>query len=148
MKVVKEKDLSSCTKRPDLAAYVPSTGYITDSPIQSLPIVTSKNKCTQTIEEGVLKMAECEETHKFRPFSTDEGGAVTTAKTTLLLVSHDSPASPVPGRIFTHIFMISGNIMNRLIGIMICVEIIPCNDKILEPVVFCRIPVYDEADVL
>lgn len=85
--VEKIKDLSSCTHRPDLSAYIASTSYATNSPIQNLPIFKSTNKCQQKIEEGVLKEAECEETHKFRPFSSEEGGAVTTAKTTLRLLS-------------------------------------------------------------
>lgn len=99
MTVKKEKDLSSCTERPDIDSYIPSTGYMTDSPVQSLPIFTSKNMCHQKIEGGVLTMAECEETHKFRPFSSNEGGAVTSAKTTMVLVSHDAATSPLPGKI-------------------------------------------------
>ncbi|XP_068221439.1 uncharacterized protein [Palaemon carinicauda] len=81
------KDLTSCAKRPDLNTYLMSTTYATDSPIQSLPIFKSTNKCQQKIEDGILKEATCEDTHKFRPFSSEEGGAVTKATTTMRLLS-------------------------------------------------------------
>ncbi|XP_063589036.1 uncharacterized protein LOC134766188 isoform X1 [Penaeus indicus] len=84
----KVKDLATCTQRPDLT-FIPSTGYISDSPVQSLPIFRSSSKCHQRVEEGLLKTAECEETHVFRPFSSEKGGAVTTAKTTMILMSQE-----------------------------------------------------------
>lgn len=84
----KVKDLATCTQRPDLT-FIPSTGYISDSPVQSLPIFKSSSKCHQRVEEGLLKTAECEETHVFRPFSSEKGGAVTTAKTTMILMSQE-----------------------------------------------------------
>ncbi|XP_042874952.1 uncharacterized protein LOC122255069 [Penaeus japonicus] len=87
-------DLASCTQRPDVAAFIPSTGYITDSPVQNLPIFSSTNECHQRVEEGLLKTAECEEIHAFRPFSSEKGGAVTTAKSTLILMSQEQ-LSPV-----------------------------------------------------
>ncbi|ROT70456.1 beta-1,3-glucan-binding protein precursor [Penaeus vannamei] len=87
-------DLASCTQRPDHTAFIPSTGYITDSPVQSLPIFSSTNECHQRVEEGILKMVECEEIHVFRPFSSEKGGAVTTAKTSMILLSQEQ-SSPV-----------------------------------------------------
>lgn len=93
--IKKEKNLASCTGRPSLTSYIPSSGYAADSPVQSLPIFKSTSKCQQRIEDGVLVMAECEESHKFRPFSSDEGGAVTLAKTTMVLVSQNTPARPL-----------------------------------------------------
>lgn len=90
----KVKELSSCTHRPHLSTYITGTAYISDSPIQSLPIFDSTNNCHQTIQEGILKTAECQESHKFRPFSSEEGGAITTVKTSMVLVSSDQPAVP------------------------------------------------------
>ncbi|XP_047495834.1 apolipophorins-like [Penaeus chinensis] len=84
----KVKDLATCAQRPD-PTFIPSTGYISDSPVQSLPIFRSSSKCHQRVEEGLLKTAECEETHVFRPFSSEKGGAVTTAKTTMILMSQE-----------------------------------------------------------
>nr|AHJ78589.1 dLp/HDL-BGBP precursor [Astacus leptodactylus] len=92
--IEKTKDLTSCKGRPSLSSYIASSGYISDSPVQSLPVFKSTSTCNQVIEEGVLKLAKCEESHKFRPFSSEEGGAVTTATTTMMLVSQDSPALP------------------------------------------------------
>lgn len=91
----KVKDLATCTQRPDLT-FIPSTGYISDSPVQSLPIFKSSSKCHQRVEEGLLKTAECEETHVFRPFSSEKGGAVTTAKTTMILMSQER-LTPITG---------------------------------------------------
>lgn len=85
----KVKDLSSCTQRPDFTSYISSSGYASDSPVQSLPIFKSTSQCHQRVEEGLLKTAECEESHVFRPFSSDEGGAVTTAKTTMILMTQE-----------------------------------------------------------
>lgn len=98
MSIEKTKDLTSCTGRPSLSSYITSSSYITDSPVQSLPVFKSTSTCRQRIEEGVLKVAECEESHKFRPFSSEEGGAVTLAKTTMMLVSQDTPALPLAGK--------------------------------------------------
>nr|XP_045624060.1 uncharacterized protein LOC123774022 [Procambarus clarkii] len=99
--IEKTKDLTSCTGRPSLSSYITSSSYITDSPVQSLPVFKSTSTCRQRIEEGVLKVAECEESHKFRPFSSEEGGAVTLAKTTMMLVSQDTPALPLADYQFT-----------------------------------------------
>ncbi|XP_063615204.1 uncharacterized protein LOC134788259, partial [Penaeus indicus] len=90
----KVTDLASCTQRPDHTAFIPSTGYITDSPVQSLPIFSSTNECHQRVEDGILKMVECEEIHMFRPFSSDKAGAITTGKTNMILMSQEQ-ASPV-----------------------------------------------------
>ncbi|KAK3861716.1 hypothetical protein Pcinc_032352 [Petrolisthes cinctipes] len=94
MTIDKVKDLSSCTHRPDLSTYITGTTYISDSPIQSLPIFDSTNNCHQIIQQGILNTAECHESHKFRPFSSEEGGAITTVKTNMVLVSSDQPAVP------------------------------------------------------
>ncbi|KAK4294435.1 hypothetical protein Pmani_032941 [Petrolisthes manimaculis] len=94
MTIDKVKDLSSCTHRPDLSTYITGTAYMSDSAIQSLPIFNSTNNCHQIIQQGILNTAECHESHKFRPFSSEEGGAITTVQTKLVLVSSDQPAVP------------------------------------------------------
>ncbi|XP_064104223.1 uncharacterized protein LOC135214035 [Macrobrachium nipponense] len=90
------KDLSSCAKRPDMNTYLMSTTYATDSPVQSLPIFKSTNKCQQKIEDGILKEAICEDTHKFRPFSSEEGGAITKATATMRLLSLEDLTVMIP----------------------------------------------------
>ena len=88
----KTKDLTSCTKRTDLTSYLSSTSYNTDSSVQSLPVLDSTSGCRQTVQGGILIESSCEESHTFRPFSGQAGGAITTANTFLKLVSRDGPA--------------------------------------------------------
>lgn len=95
--VTKQKDLSSCTKRPDFTSYLASasSSYNTDSPVQSWPLLDSTSGCRQTVEGGILIESSCEETHTFRPFSGQTGGASTKATSHLRLVSRNGPV-PTP----------------------------------------------------
>ncbi|XP_076066631.1 uncharacterized protein LOC143039997 [Oratosquilla oratoria] len=72
----KTKDFDSCTHRSGHTSNL-ATIYMTNSPIQSLPIMRSEQKCNQKHEEGILKETVCEETHQYRPFSNHMNGVVT-----------------------------------------------------------------------
>lgn len=89
--VTKVKEVSSCTRRADLASYL-STAYTTDSHVQSLPIIDSTSSCRQTVEGGILIDTTCEETHSFTPFRGQRGSAFTNVESRLKLVSRDGPA--------------------------------------------------------
>nr|UNP37702.1 dLp/HDL-BGBP protein [Scylla paramamosain] len=101
--VTKQKDLSSCTKRPDFTSYLASasSSYNTDSPVQSWPLLDSTSGCRQIVEGGILTESSCEETHTFRPFSGQTGGASTTATSRLRLVSRDGPVPTSTEQQFT-----------------------------------------------
>ncbi|KAK7070069.1 hypothetical protein SK128_004352 [Halocaridina rubra] len=103
---VKVKDLASCERRSDLKTYIASTSYATDSPIQSLPIFLSTSKCTQEISEGLVRRIECEETHKFRPFSSEEGGAQTTVKSIMSLRNEEDAPIIAPDLQFSSVSLI------------------------------------------
>lgn len=85
------KEVSSCTRRADLASYL-SSAYTTDSPVQSLPLLDSTSTCRQTVEGGILTDTRCKETHSFTPFNGQQGSAFTNVETHLRLVSLDGPA--------------------------------------------------------
>ncbi|CAL4079365.1 unnamed protein product, partial [Meganyctiphanes norvegica] len=85
----KVKDMASCSRRPSLA-HMGSAAYMTDSPIQNLPIMNSEQSCEQTIEENILTSAVCEESHQFRPFSSEKGGAVTTTKSAMTYIQREA----------------------------------------------------------
>lgn len=46
--------------------------------LQSLPLMKSEHQCTQEVSSRILRSSTCDETHTFRPFSSQSGGARTT----------------------------------------------------------------------
>lgn len=49
-----------------------------------MPLLASKSKCEQTInDDKIISEVTCVESHRFRPFSKGESGAVTEITTSL-----------------------------------------------------------------
>ena len=65
------------------------------APLQKLPLVSSKETCSQKIEAGIMKQVDCNQHLLLRPI-TGAGGVVTTVKTSLILTGSSYGVS-VPG---------------------------------------------------
>ncbi|XP_074640262.1 uncharacterized protein LOC141898317 isoform X2 [Tubulanus polymorphus] len=80
--IKKSKNLESCDERHDVSSPVKATP--SSHEIKSRPIIEGKHNCVQEINrDGHIVKVQCEETHKFQPFSRGKNGATTHIKQSL-----------------------------------------------------------------
>uniref|UniRef100_A0A1I8HY32 Vitellogenin domain-containing protein n=1 Tax=Macrostomum lignano TaxID=282301 RepID=A0A1I8HY32_9PLAT len=76
--VVKVTDLMSCLDQQRVRGSFQSSSYRVPAQIQSMPLTKANRTCKVVYySSGNLKSSLCTEEHIFRPFSTDNAGAVT-----------------------------------------------------------------------
>jgi len=71
-------------KKSDLILKFP---FLNVQETQTLPVMNSTSICKQQIKEGIVQSTKCEETHLFRPLSSEKGGARTDVSSSITLVS-------------------------------------------------------------
>lgn len=75
--IQRTKNLKSCNHRHSHISGIQSIPYVSNSPIQSIPLLTGTQKCTQVVTKGKITLVECQEEHKFQPFDYINSGAET-----------------------------------------------------------------------
>jgi len=87
VKVIKTKNPNQCSERIGRHSSIPSVAYNVPAETQTLPVMNSTSICKQQIKEGIVQSTKCEETHLFRPLSSEKGGARTDVSSSITLVS-------------------------------------------------------------
>lgn len=86
-RVTKVTDLMSCLDQQKVRSSFQSSSYRATARIQSMPLTKANRTCRAEYNGmGQLKSAQCFEEHVFRPFSTDNAGAVTSVDQRMTLV--------------------------------------------------------------
>lgn len=110
VKVIKTKNPNQCSERIGRHSSIPSVEYNVPAvrfnwkkqnklssklintemnlqETQTIPLMNSTSVCKQQIKEGIVQSTKCEETHLFRPLSSENGGARTDVTSSISLVS-------------------------------------------------------------
>ena len=67
-----------CNHRHSHFSAIQAIPYTSQSMMQTLPLMNSRQECTQNVLNGRIERAQCEENHTFQPFQQEESGAQTT----------------------------------------------------------------------
>lgn len=92
--VTKTKNPNQCSHRIGRLSAIPTVSYNVPAEIQTIPLMNSNSICELSIQDGFVQDTKCRETHLFRPFSTENGGARTEVTSSISLVSTAAGAAP------------------------------------------------------
>ncbi|KAF2366665.1 Lipid transport protein N-terminal [Trinorchestia longiramus] len=81
--IEKTKDVDSCSGEFDVFSAVKSVPYAFIGGYQSAPVFTTSSSCRHNIDDKRIRSAECIEKRKLTPFSSNQGGVVTSLKQNL-----------------------------------------------------------------
>ncbi|CAG7820252.1 unnamed protein product [Allacma fusca] len=92
--VKKVKDLKGCSQRHSHISALQSIPYTSQSLMQNLPLLNSKQECTQLIRDGKVESVHCQEVHRFQPFQQEESGAQSAVSQVLVLSREQRKSFP------------------------------------------------------
>ncbi|XP_069195444.1 LOW QUALITY PROTEIN: uncharacterized protein [Procambarus clarkii] len=82
----KKRHIPSCTARSSTTSFVQGVPYAFAGGLQNIPLLNSSSSCIQEIGKGLVKSASCLEEHRFTPFSTEQGGIITSITQNLTFI--------------------------------------------------------------